>query len=135
MTITPLLDAGFIIASHAIAALIAFFIGTIQLIAPKGTMAHRALGYLWVVLMLWVAAASFWIHEIRILGDWSPIHLLSILTLLTVPLAIFAARTGRIETHKRAMRSLYFFALMIAGLFTLFPGRIMHQVVFGLTSS
>jgi uncharacterized membrane protein len=29
------------------------------------------------------------------------------------------------------MISLYFFALIGAGIFTLLPGRIMHEVVFG----
>ena len=131
MTFAPLFDAGFIISSHAIAALSAFVFGTVQLLAPKGTAAHRTIGYLWVALMIWVAAASFWIHEIRLIGDWSPIHLLSVLTLVTVPLAVIAARAGRIQTHKRAMRALYVFALALAGLFTLMPGRIMHNVDFG----
>jgi len=134
MTLAPLFDAGVIISSHALAALSAFVLGTVQMLAPKGTVPHRIIGYLWVALMLWVAAASFWIHQIRLIGDWSPIHLLSVLTLVTVPLAVFAARAGRIQTHKRAMRALYFFALILAGLFTLLPGRIMHDVVFGSAS-
>jgi uncharacterized membrane protein len=48
-----------------------------------------------------------------------------------VPLAVFAASRGRIEAHRRAMLSIYALALIVTGLFTLWPGRIMHRVVFG----
>jgi uncharacterized membrane protein len=30
--------------------------------------------------MAMVAISSFWIHQIRLLGPWSPIHLLSVFT-------------------------------------------------------
>jgi uncharacterized membrane protein len=36
-----------------------------------------------------------------------------------------------VAEHRRAMISLFLGALVIAGAFTLVPGRIMHQVVFG----
>jgi uncharacterized membrane protein len=51
-----------------------------QLALPKGTPRHRAVGYLWVALMLLVVIPSFWIHTIRQWGPWSWIHLLSIFT-------------------------------------------------------
>jgi uncharacterized membrane protein len=43
--------------------------------------------------MVVVAASSFWIHEIRLLGPWSPIHLLSIMVLVLLPVAV-VARAG-----------------------------------------
>ncbi len=133
MTLTPLLDSGSFISSHALAALTALVLGTVQLAAPKGTLNHKVTGYIWVAAMFWVAVSSFAIHTIRLFGPWSPIHLLSVLTLVSLPAGIYAARRGKIATHKRAMRSLFFFALIAAGLFTLLPGRIMHDVVFGST--
>jgi uncharacterized membrane protein len=81
--------------------------------------------------VLTVALTSFWIHEIRLLGPWSPIHLLSILTLFTVPLAVWAAHRHHVSTHRKAMISIFLGALLIAGLFTFVPGRIMYQVVIG----
>ena len=42
-----------------------------------------------VVLMLAVCVTSFWIHDLRLWGPWSPIHLLSIFTLIMLPLAVW----------------------------------------------
>ena len=78
-----------------------------------------------------VAASSFWIHEVRLLGPWSPIHLLSIFTLIMLPIAVWRARRHRIADHRRIMTMIFAGALVIAGLFTFLPGRIMHAVVFG----
>lgn len=81
--------------------------------------------------MLFVAASGFWIHEIRMLGPFSLIHLLSVLVLITVPLAVWHAHNHCVKRHRSAMISLYFYALIGAGVFTLLPGRVMHEVVFG----
>jgi uncharacterized membrane protein len=59
------------------------------------------------------------------------IHLLSIFTLATLPLAIVHARRHRVDRHRNAMIAIFTGALVVAGLFTLLPGRIMHAVVFG----
>jgi uncharacterized membrane protein len=91
---------------------------------------HRVLGWTWVGLMLVVALSSFWIHELRLWGPWSPIHLLSILTLSTVPLAVLAARRHRVRAHRNAMITIFLGALVIAGLFTFLPGRLMYAVFF-----
>ena len=131
MSLAPLLDATPAIPVHAFAAMTAFALGVVQLVAPKGTLPHRALGWIWVCLMLAVAISSFWIHEIRLLGPWSPIHLLSFFGLITVPLAVWRAHRHQVAGHRRIMISVFSGALVIAGLFTLLPGRIMHAVVFG----
>jgi uncharacterized membrane protein len=131
MSIAPLLDAAPAIPVHAFAAMIAFVLGVVQLAAPKGTLPHRTLGWIWVCLMVSVALSSFWIHQIRMVGPWSPIHLLSIFVLITVPLAVWRAHQHRVADHRRIMISVFSGALVIAGLFTLLPGRIMHAVVFG----
>lgn len=81
--------------------------------------------------MLVVAGSSFWIHQIRLLGPWSPIHLLSIFSLAMLLVGAWAARTGNVRRHKLTMMGIFFGALVIAGLFTFMPGRIMHAVVFG----
>jgi uncharacterized membrane protein len=131
MDLAPLTNATVAIQLHAYAALGAFALGIVQLAAPKGTIPHRTLGYLWVALMLAVAVSAFWIHEIRLWGPWSPIHLLAIFTLVMLPFAIYAARTHNVRRHQRTMQGIFFGALIIAGAFTLVPGRIMHKVLFG----
>jgi uncharacterized membrane protein len=131
MTLAPLLAADGAIRLHAFAAMAAFVLGAVQLGAPKGTIPHRTIGWVWVALMLAVSISAFWIHTIRLWGSWSPIHLLAIFTLVVLPVAVLHARRHRVQQHRIAMLSLFFGALVIAGLFTLFPGRIMHAVVFG----
>jgi uncharacterized membrane protein len=78
-----------------------------------------------------VAVSSFWVHQIRLVGPWSPIHLLSIFTLLMLPLGVWRAHRHEVAGHRRIMILLFTGALVIAGLFTLVPGRIMHAVIFG----
>ena len=131
MSLAPLLNAPLAIQLHAFAAMAAFALGLVQLTSVKGTTQHRGRGFVWAGLMLIVAVSSFWVHEIRLWGPWSPIHLLSILTLVTLPLAIYYGHTRQVRRHRSAMLSLFFGALVIAGIFTLVPGRIMHKVVFG----
>lgn len=131
MSLAPLLDAAPAIPLHAFAAMAAFLLGLVQLAAPKGTLPHRTIGWIWVALMAAVAASSFWIHQIRLVGPFSPIHLLSIFTLVVLPLAVWRAHVHRVADHRRMMILLFAGALVVAGLFTLVPGRIMHRVIFG----
>lgn len=126
---------------HVAAALFALTVGTVQLAGialgggrpngPASRLAHRILGYAWALAMLIVATTSFAIHEIRQWGDWSLIHLLSIMVLVSVPAAVWAARRGNVAYHRASMRQIYLFALIVTGAFTLLPGRVMHTVVFG----
>jgi uncharacterized membrane protein len=131
MNTAALTTASPIIQAHAYVAFVAIGLGAAQLVLPKGTGAHRALGRTWAALMLIVAGSSLFIHTIRTFGPFSAIHLLSIFTLVVTPLAVMAARRGRIGAHARGMRLIYFLALIVTGLFTLWPGRIMHRVFFG----
>ncbi len=131
MTLAPLLEAAPAIPLHAFAAMAAFALGLVQFAAPKGTLPHRTLGWIWVILMAVVAVSSFWIHQIRLVGPWSPIHLLSILTPIMLVLGVWYARRHKVRGHKLTMISIFAGALVIAGLFTFVPGRIMHAVMFG----
>ena len=131
MTLAPLLAASSAIQLHAFAAMAAFGLGIVQLSAPKGTIPHRTIGWVWVLLMLAVSVSAFFIHSLRLWGPWSPIHLLAIFTLIMLPIAVLHARRHNVKKHRLAMLSLFFGALVIAGLFTFVPGRIMHAVAFG----
>jgi uncharacterized membrane protein len=131
VSLAPLLDAAPQIPVHAFAAMAAFALGVVQLAAPKGTLPHRTLGWIWVALMAVVAISSFWIHELRVIGPWSPIHLLSIFTLAMLVRGVWFARNHNVHRHRLTMTITFAGALVIAGLFTFLPGRIMHAVVFG----
>ena len=88
-------------------------------------------GYVWLALMTGVAITSFWIHELRVIGPFSPIHALSVVTLAAIPMGVAAARAHDVRKHGRIMQRLFWLALTIAGLFAFMPGRIMHDVLFG----
>ena len=101
---------------HLTAALIALIMGARQLVAKKGGLAHRLIGWSWSLIMIAAAASSFFI--------------LSIYVLVQLPLAIQAARKGDLVRHAAIMRGMYWMGLVTAGLFTLVPGRLLHAVFF-----
>lgn len=131
MNLAPLLAASPAIQLHAFAVMSAFALGLVQFAASKDTLPHRTIGWIWVVLVVAVAASSFFIHELRLWGPWSPIHFLSIFTLVMLPLGVWRARHHQVQRHHWTMISIFVGAPVIAGLFTLLPGRIMHAVVSG----
>jgi uncharacterized membrane protein len=45
-------------------------------------------------------------------------------------LAVFHARRHEVRRHRNAMTTLFMGALVIAGILTFLPGRIMHAVAF-----
>src|SRR3954453_9067333 len=102
MSLAPLLDAHSAIPLHAFAAMAAFALGLVQFAAPKGTLPHRTIGWIWVALMAAIAIISFWIHSIRMIGPFSPIHALSIFTLAMLPLAVLHAHKHRVTHHRKA---------------------------------
>lgn len=132
MTLAPLLAAPAIITVHAGAAIAALVLGTAQLWLPKGRGLHRAMGWVWAALMLIVAVSSFWISGERFrFGPFSPIHLLSIFTLVMLPLGLWRARRHDVRGHRGTMIGIYVGALIVAGVFTLLPARILGRVLFG----
>jgi uncharacterized membrane protein len=135
MSLEPLLRSSPEILIHAIAAMSALGLGVVQLASPKGTQWHRRFGWAWVILMAVVAISSLFVNTICTFGPFSFIHLLTLLTAVTLPLGVAAARRGDIKRHSRAMITLFAGGLVIAGAFTFIPGRIMHDVAFGTASS
>ncbi len=131
MTLQPLLQASPVIQAHAAAAIAALLLGAVQFVLPCGGGRHRWMGMMWVGLMAVVALSSFGISSLRQVGPFGWIHLLSVLSLALLVRAVLAARRGDIAAHRWTMIGLYLGALVITGLFTLLPGRIMGHVVLG----
>ena len=118
-----------VIQIHLLAATTALVLGLIQLAGPKGTTVHRVIGWGWVLLMLTVSISSF-----AMLGlgrGISPIHVLSVVVLVLVPLGVYAARRGRVDRHRGYMTGVFIFGLIVAGAFTFVPGRLMWRLFLG----
>ncbi|MGH1356369.1 MAG: DUF2306 domain-containing protein [Thalassovita sp.] len=131
MSLSPLLAAPLPIQFHAVAALALIPLTITIFLIPRGSSLHKKLGWAWVLGMMIVATSSFWISELRTWGAFGPIHLLSIYTIGALVFAIISIRRRKVKSHRRAMLGLVYGALIGAGLFTLLPGRIMNQVIFG----
>jgi uncharacterized membrane protein len=96
-----------LIATHAFAALTSLVLGGWQLfLSPKGSGVHKVVGRIWVVAMYYVAVSSFWIQELRP-GRFSLLHVLSLVTIITVPIGIFGAMRGNIASHRGNMTGNY----------------------------
>ena len=112
----------------------AFVIGSYLLLNRKGTPAHRLLGKIYMGLMLFTATITLFMEALvgpKFLNHFGFLHLLSLFVLYTVPTAYRAIRVGNIKLHKRKMVGLYVGALLVAGAFTLSPGRLIHTWLFG----
>jgi len=111
----------------------AFFIGTYLLLNRKGTVSHRLLGKVYMLLMLITAIITLFMSaEVgpRLLNHFGFIHLLSILVLYNVFFAYRAIRLGNVKAHGGYMRGLYIGGLLIAGFFTLLPSRMLNTLLF-----
>ena len=127
----PFIQAGSAIQIHAVAATYSLFIGAFVLWRKKGTRLHRNLGKTWVAAMLIVAFTGFFIHEIRLFGPFSPIHLFSVLVPISLFFNIRAARCGNIAAHRNGMKATYVGGMVFAGGFTFLPGRLNYEIFFG----
>ena len=110
---------------HVVAATSALLVGPVALWVPKTSRWHRAAGHAWVTLMaVTVVSSLFILNFSRLnLAGFTPVHLLIPVTVGGVVVAFRALAQGRIADHRQAMRSVYLGACVLAGLFTLLPGR------------
>ena len=76
-------------------------------VEPPNSIATVASAIMLLMLMVIVSLSSFWVHELHLWGPWSPIHLLSIFTLLMLPLAVWAAHRHAVDYHRRAMTGIF----------------------------
>ena len=131
MQLTPL------IAVHMSAALVAIAIGPIALWARKGATQrpklHRAFGYAWVTMMLVAAVSAIFIRDYRLpnITGLTPIHVFVPVTFYYLFRAFQFLAQGNIAGHRKAMQSLYVSACLVAGAFTLLPGRYLGDLIFG----
>ncbi len=126
--LTPLLAESALVQFHVWTVFAALAIGPLQFVLPKGTSAHRVFGWFWAAAMLSTAIASFFIRDMRD-GQFSPIHIFSVMSLIGVPMALWLARV-KVLGHAQAMIGLYI-GLVIAGVTAVAPGRVIWEMFFG----
>ena len=130
---TQLLSQRPLIFLHLACAAAAVVLGAVLLLRRKGTTSHRALGWTWVLLMAGATISSAFIRDYRMINvaGFTPIHLFTLLVSVELPRAVLAIRRGQVEAHRKAMRGLYFGGCVVAGLFTLLPGRFLGRQLWG----
>ena len=115
---------------HLATVLLATALTPVMLLRRRGDARHRLLGTIWVLAMLSTAIVSLFVH-VSGPGRFSVIHLLSLWTLVQVPLIWWTARTHRVARHRRAVHGMVIGALLIAGFFTFPFHRLLGTWLFG----
>lgn len=138
MSWQPLLETSLVIQVHAISAMIAFALGVLQFAAPKGTLPHKSLGVVWVLLMTTITVSSIFIRPslypgLPIVQWFSWIHIFTVITAIGIVQGVMILIGGgpMLKKHSGPFLGIFIGGLVIAGGFAFLPGRIMHQVVFG----
>lgn len=149
MNFAPIFEASPIVKFHFFTAATALVLGAVQFLAPKGTLPHRTIGRIWVLLMAVMILASLFIRDRFMWGPFSSnvclvpsqsqiwmvrcasLHILSIYAVLALPYAVLHARYGNIKLHGLTMLSVFMGAVVIAGVFTFQPPRILNAIFFG----
>lgn len=133
MTLTPLLDASFIIQLHFMSAIPALIVGPFAIWGRTSRKTHKIVGYTWVVAMAVLATTGLFIpsNDLAVIGHLGPIHLFSFFALWGITRGVWLATQKRIKEHQSAMRSTWFGSMGIAALMNFLPGRTVNQMVFG----
>lgn len=113
---------------HLATIMIALALTPTMLLRPRGDRLHRRLGRVWAVAMIGTAGISLFIHGPT--SSFSIIHILSVWTLIQVPIIWSSARNHNVVRHRRAVRGMVFGALLIAGFFTFPFDRLLGHWLF-----
>ena len=125
-----------IIYIHAFFALMAVPLGLYIFLTKKGTAKHKCFGRIWVAWLLIISVTAVFIQEITP-GEYSFIHLLIPLTIGSLIYSIWSIRKFKKTalqkykySHMSSMIGVYVGALILAGAFTLMPGRLFYEILF-----
>jgi uncharacterized membrane protein len=114
---------------HLATLAVALALTPVMMLRRRGDNRHRLLGWIWAVCMFVTALISF---DIRMTNDggFSFIHILSVLTIIGVPVLILSARRRDIGRHRGQARGFVIGALLVAGFFTFPFDRLLGQWLF-----
>ena len=121
---------------HLWSAVLALTLGPVAIYRHRRDALHKIAGYVWVTAMALAALSSFGptAQIVPLVGGFGVIHGLAVLLLTGLWQAVAAIRAGQVASHRAQMRALYWQALAVAGLFTLLPGRLLNDALFGHAS-
>lgn len=119
-----------LIWAHLATILVATALTPVVLLRVRGDRWHRTIGKVWIAAMLATAITSLFIHASEP-GRFSVIHLLSLWTLVQVPLIWWTARHHNVARHRRAVHGMVIGALLVAGFFTFPFHRLLGTWLFG----
>jgi uncharacterized membrane protein len=119
-----------VVWAHIGTILVALILTPVNLLRRRGDRQHRLVGWIWAAALFGTAFISLFVKVLNP-GHFSYIHLLSILTIVQVPLIIFYARRHDHKRHRQAVRGMVIGALLVAGFFTLPFGRLLGHWLFG----
>ena len=116
---------------HLVTAVGALVIGLFIMFRRKGTRSHKALGWSWAVLMGVTALASAFIRDYHLpnIAGITPIHGFTALVAVNLPRGLWYIRQGNVVAHRKTMKGLFIGACLLAGLFTLLPGRFLGRLL------
>jgi len=119
-----------LIWAHLGTIALALALTPVMLLRRRGDRLHRRLGWTWAAAMFATALISLGIR-VQHPGHFSLIHLFSLLTMVSVPTLLIAARRRNIARHRRTVRGLLVGGLLLAGFFTLIPTRLLGHWLLG----
>ena len=118
---------------HLLTIVVAVALTPVMLLRPRGTTAHRQLGWVWVSAMFLTAFLSLFLRTASN-GSFSVIHILSVYTMIQVPIIVWSARKHNLKRHRYGVRAMVTGALLIAGFFTFPFNRLLGHWLFATTS-
>ena len=114
---------------HLMSALLCLLLGGYLFLGKKGSRQHKILGWIWVISMLIAAVSAGFIHGLRMIGPFSPIHIFIPITFIGIYQGVTHARGKNTRAHRASMRSLYWGALCIPFAFALAPNRLLAHIL------
>lgn len=130
MTLAPILNAEPLVQFHLLGATMAVMTGPVALYRRRRDRVHKVTGYVWGSAMMALAISGLFMHSLAIIGPFGPIHLLSVVTILSLWRGFHLIRQRRIADHARWMRNFYWYAIGFSALFALSPGRVLNRALF-----
>lgn len=115
---------------HLVTIMVALALTPIILLRRRGDRQHRRFGRWWAGALFLTAFLSLFVQTSHP-GHFSFIHLLSLFTLVQVPVIVWSARTHQVERHRRSVRAMVTGALLIAGFFTFPFNRLLGHWLLG----
>lgn len=128
--LTVITHADLAVQLHILAAMVVMILVPFVMWRKQRDRLHKTLGYTWVTAMAITALSSFAITNFGIIGPFSPLHALSVLTLWVLFDTIRAAIRRDIVRHKIGMRNLATFGLGLPMVLNFLPDRTFTRFFF-----